>query len=57
MTSTDLAILNGPRHLFLSFCCNARCVFEPLRVFEPGFNTDKYGTYCTMAFHFKIGPP
>ena len=36
--------LNGPRHLFLSFCCTTWCIFEPLRVFEPSFNTDKYGT-------------
>ena len=36
--------LNGPRHLFISFCCTIRCIFEPLRVYEPGFNTDKYGT-------------
>ena len=35
--------LNGPRHLFHSFCCTTRSVFEPLRVYEPGFNTDKYG--------------
>ena len=36
--------LNGPRRLFLSFCCTTRRILEPLRVFEPGFNTDKYGT-------------
>ena len=30
--------------LFLSFCCTTRCIFEPMCVFEPGFNTDKYGT-------------
>ena len=35
--------LNGPRRLFLSFCCTTRRIFEPLRVFEPGFNMDKYG--------------
>ena len=34
---------NGPRHLFHSFCCTTRHIFEPLRVYEPGFNTDKYG--------------
>ena len=39
--------LNGPRHLFHSFCCTTRRIFEPLHrvhVYEPGFNTDKYGT-------------
>ena len=35
--------LNGPRHLFLSFSCTTRRIFEPLYVFEPSFNTDKYG--------------
>ena len=35
--------LNGPKHLFYSFCCTTRHIFEPLRVYEPGFNTDKYG--------------
>ena len=34
--------LNGPIHLFLSSCCTTRCIFEPLHVFEPRFNTDKY---------------
>ena len=23
-------------------------IFEPLLVYEPGFNTDKYGTYITI---------
>ena len=36
--------LNGPRHLFHSFCCTTRHIFEPLHVYEPGFNTDKYGS-------------
>ena len=35
--------LNGPRHLFHSFCCTTWRIFEPLRVYEPGFNMDKYG--------------
>ena len=35
--------LNGPRRLFHSFCCTTRRIFEPLHVYEPGFNTDKYG--------------
>ena len=46
--------LNGPRHLFHSFCCTTWCIFEPLCVyeplcvFEPGFNMDKYGI-CVEA--------
>ena len=32
-----------PRNLFHSFCCTSRCIFEPLSVYELGFNTDKYG--------------
>ena len=35
--------LNGPRCLLHSFCCITWHIFEPLRVYEPGFNTDKYG--------------
>ena len=35
--------LNGARHLFVLFCCTTQRIFEPLRVFEPGFNMDKYG--------------
>ena len=37
--------LNGPRHLFYLFCFTIRHIFEPLRVYEPGFNMDKY--VCT----------
>ena len=37
--------LNGPRHLFHSFCCTTRCAFKPLRVYEPAFNMDKYDIY------------
>ena len=40
--------LNGPRHLFCSFGCTTWHIFEPLCVFEPSFNTDKYGTYVWM---------
>ena len=40
--------LNGPRHLFLSFCCTTQRIFEPLRVFEPGFNMHKYGTLLAI---------
>ena len=39
----DTRHLNGPRLLFLSFCCTTHHIFEPLHVFEPGFNMDKYG--------------
>ena len=35
--------LNEPRHLFHSFCCTTQRIFEPLGVYEPGFNMDKYG--------------
>ena len=43
--------LNGPRRLFYSFCCTTRHIFEPLCVYEPGFNTDKYGNNfnCIMC--------
>ena len=40
--------LNEPRHLFHSFCCATQCIFEPLRVYEPVFNTDKYGIFQTL---------
>ena len=36
--------LNEPRHLFHSFCCTTGCIFDPLHVYESGFNTDKYGS-------------
>ena len=31
------------KHLFHSFYCTTQCIFEPLHVYEAGFNTDKYG--------------
>ena len=37
--------LNKRKHLFHLFCCNTRCVFEPWRVYEPGYNAGKYSTY------------
>ena len=40
--------LNGPRRLFHSFYCTTRRIFEPLRVYEPGFNMDKYGMCSTV---------
>ena len=40
--------LNGPRHLFHSLCCTTQHIFEPLRVYEPGFNTDEYATYVSI---------
>ena len=40
--------LNGPRHLFHLFCCTTQRIFEPLRVYEPSFNTDKYGTHIAI---------
>ena len=44
--------LNGPRHLFHSFNCTTWHIFESLRVYEPGFNMDKYGTYlCPVTTH------
>ena len=52
--------LNWPRNLFLSFFCTTQRIFEPLRVFEPGFNMDKYGTYiacthiCEPATHLQL---
>ena len=46
--------LNGPRHLFLSFCCTTWRIFEPLRVYEPSFNTDKYSTYIHTYVHTYV---
>ena len=43
--------LNGPRRLFLSLFCTTRCIFEPLCVFEPGYNTDKYGSYIAIYYN------
>ena len=42
--------LNKPSHLFHSFCCTTWRIFEPLRVYEPGFNMDKYGMYVFMYY-------
>ena len=41
--------LNRPRHLFYSFCCITRHIFDPLHVYEPGFNTDK--SYIHIYLH------
>ena len=53
--------LNGPRHSFHSFCCRTWCIlFEPLRVYEPSFNMDKYGNrfhsliYWLLMFNCSI---
>ena len=40
--------LNEPRHLFHSFCCASQCIFDLMLVYEPVFNTDKYGTFQTL---------
>ena len=45
--------LNGPRHLFCSFCCTTRHIFEPLRVYGPGFNTDKYGMHSKLRLRTR----
>ena len=44
------------RHLFPSFCCTTQHIFEPLRIYEPCFNTDKYGIYIlnTTGCHKHI---
>ena len=49
--------LNGPRHLFHSFCCTTRRIFEPLRVYELGFNSDKYGIciYIYIYIYISLG--
>ena len=48
--------LNGPRYLFHSFCCTTQCIFEPLHVYKPSFNMDKYSTYLKMEhFSYKSG--
>ena len=49
LNNFDTQRLNGPRNLFYSFCCTTRSIFEPLRVYEPGFNTDKYGILLVIA--------
>ena len=36
-------------HLFHSFSCTAWHIFEPLLVYEPGFNMDKYGVCMYVA--------
>ena len=36
--------LNGPRRLFHLFCCTTQRMLEPPHVYEPTFNTDKYGS-------------
>ena len=46
--------LNGPRHLFLSFCCTTQHIFGPLQVYEPGFNMDKYGSLITTYYNHII---
>ena len=48
LNNFDTRRLNDPRRLFHSFCCTTRRIFEPLRVYEPGFNTDKYGMYILV---------
>ena len=54
LNNFDTRRLNGPRHLFPSFCCTTWHLFEPLRVYEPSFNTDKYSMsveYLWDTFH------
>ena len=34
-----------PRHLFHSFCCTIRCIFEPMCAYELRFNMDKYSNH------------
>ena len=36
--------LNRPMYSIHFFCCTTRHIFEPLHVYELGFNTEKYGT-------------
>ena len=45
-----LLLAHGTRHLFHSFCCTAWHIFEPLLVYEPGFNMDKYGMYYVYMY-------
>ena len=51
----DTQRLNGPGHLFHLLCCNTWHVFGPLRVYEPGFNMDKYGNYLNHAITKSSG--
>ena len=46
--------LNGPMCLFHSFCCTTQYIFELLHVYEPGFNTDKYGNNKTIQYRRLI---
>ena len=43
--------LNGPRSLFHSFCRTTQCIFEPLRVYEPSFNMEKYSIYICISYN------
>ena len=43
--------LNGPRRLFHSFYYTTQRIFKSERVYEPGFNMDKYGTYIHTYIH------
>ena len=45
--------LNGLRHLFHLFCCTTQCIFEPLHVYEPGFNMDNYGAIIFVVVFIK----
>ena len=42
LNNFDTWHLNGPRHLFHSFCCTTQRIFESLCIYEPGFSMDKY---------------
>ena len=43
--------------LFHLFCCTTQRMFEPLHVYEPSFNTDKYGSsYIKVRNYEWIGP-
>ena len=44
---------DGPRYLFRSLCCTTRHIFEPLHVYEPDLNMDKYVT-CFSNFVFTV---
>ena len=46
--------LNGPRHLFYSFCCTTWRTFEPPCVYEPCFNMDKYSVYIYIYIYIYM---
>ena len=45
----DAHIKRGIKNTLESFCYTTRHIFEPMCVYEPGFSTDKCGTYIATS--------